>query len=684
MKKNKYANGGYTPKLDSSILSQSPNATSFVNNLDTISKSQSVNTSSIGGSSGGPGIGGYAQMGSTAIELFGGMAQDLSGKKHKEVANIIEQSATDNLINNTSAIHGINTNDSMMDVFKQDWGMDGHTIKKKSAIQAVGDNLMSSAKGAAAGAAAGPWGALIGGIVGGVTDLVGQIGGNAQRKKAQKRIDSATDRYNNMMNATLNKQLSVVDSKNDKLAMSNMFEFGGFIPMASMAIESDLMNKSLAIQNLSALNKGKAAGIPASPKLFKEGGLMPSTDLFAALPDATNKSHGSIFDLGLPNTVGAGGSHTGNPNGGVQVGVDPNGVPNLVEENEVIYNDYVFSNSLSLDDVNAKNNTLNKKYIGKTYADIARELNKEAEQKPNDPIVKATLEDALNRLMVAQEEERAVSEIAEMNKESNMFASGGQLDKWLQAAPIVGSAVQAGTDMAGITNRNDYSHINDIDDPASTPLISPERIGNYMQYTPLDKDYYLNRQAAQTAATRAAMMNASNGNRGALVNSLLAVDMQGNLAAGQLARQAVESDINQKMQVANFNRATNMFNSQQEMQAAAQNSSTRRYDNQIKMQMEMNKANMKQQVDNMASAARSNNLSTFLNNIGNYGRERIAMNAINSNPGLYYKWNEDGSITYKNGYENLPAEQKAIVNQNIEATRAGNMKKCGGKLKIKA
>jgi hypothetical protein len=44
-----------------------------------------------------------------------------------------------------------------------------------------------------------------------------------------------------------------------------------------------------------------------------------------------------------------GGSHEQNPNGGIKVGMGSNGKPNLVEEGETKWNDYIFSNSIDLD-----------------------------------------------------------------------------------------------------------------------------------------------------------------------------------------------------------------------------------------------------------------------------------------------------------------------------------------------
>jgi hypothetical protein len=53
------------------------------------------------------------------------------------------------------------------------------------------------------------------------------------------------------------------------------------------------------------------------------------------------------FDNGV-RVIKEGGTHEENPHQGVQQGIAPDGLPNLVEEGEVIYNDFVYSDRLKL------------------------------------------------------------------------------------------------------------------------------------------------------------------------------------------------------------------------------------------------------------------------------------------------------------------------------------------------
>ena len=65
--------------------------------------------------------------------------------------------------------------------------------------------------------------------------------------------------------------------------------------------------------------------------IFNRGGIM--------------HQHGGDFSNGLI-FIDNGGTHEQNPFEGVQMGIDAQGIPNMVEEGEVVWNDYVFSNRL--------------------------------------------------------------------------------------------------------------------------------------------------------------------------------------------------------------------------------------------------------------------------------------------------------------------------------------------------
>ena len=97
-----------------------------------------------------------------------------------------------------------------------------------------------------------------------------------------------------------------------------------------------------------------------------------------------------------------GGTHEQNPFGGVFQGIAMDGADNLVEEGEVIYDDYVYSARLKVPEADKKLLGL-KKDKDYTYAEAADILQKESEERPNDPISKANLDDMMGRLQVSQE-----------------------------------------------------------------------------------------------------------------------------------------------------------------------------------------------------------------------------------------------------------------------------------------
>ena len=132
--------------------------------------------------------------------------------------------------------------------------------------------------------------------------------------------------------------------------------------------------------------------------LYGEGG-----NLYSNVPDS--QTHGTDFSNGMT-LINKGGTHEQNPLDGVQMGVDAQGVPNLVEEGEVIFNDYVFSNRLHPSEKELEEANLPKRYKGHTFALIAEDMGKESSERPNDPISKRGLEDSMMKLAMVQEAQR--------------------------------------------------------------------------------------------------------------------------------------------------------------------------------------------------------------------------------------------------------------------------------------
>lgn len=138
-------------------------------------------------------------------------------------------------------------------------------------------------------------------------------------------------------------------------------------------------------------------------------------------------TNGGDFSNGLI-IIGNGGTHEENPMEGVQMGMDAQGIPNLVEEGEVIFNDYVFSDRMKVPKaIRSKYKLREKKGI--TFADVAKRISKESEERPNDPISQNGLKAMLGELATVQEDERFKNQMKDpefRQQAMNQLAMQGQ------------------------------------------------------------------------------------------------------------------------------------------------------------------------------------------------------------------------------------------------------------------
>ena len=128
-------------------------------------------------------------------------------------------------------------------------------------------------------------------------------------------------------------------------------------------------------------------------------------------------TNGGDFSTGLM-FIDEGGTHESNPYEGVPMGVAPDGKPNLVEEGEAIYNDYVFSNRLTVPKA-IRNKYKLRGTKDLTFADAVKQISKNATERPNDPISQETLHEIMSDLAQTQEGVR------EEAHEGNRFDTGG-------------------------------------------------------------------------------------------------------------------------------------------------------------------------------------------------------------------------------------------------------------------
>lgn len=142
-------------------------------------------------------------------------------------------------------------------------------------------------------------------------------------------------------------------------------------------------------------------------------------------------AHGGDYPTGF-NEFNEGDSHERNINGGVPQGIDSNGVPNLVEEGETKWDNYIFSKRLKIPKGFSKAYDLGN-VDKRSYADASKSLSKESKERPFDPISKRGRDAMLSRLQQAQEAQKyidkadeAMNEIFDLNEISDLlYAEGG-------------------------------------------------------------------------------------------------------------------------------------------------------------------------------------------------------------------------------------------------------------------
>lgn len=655
-------------------------------------------------------------------------------------------------------------------------------------------------------------------------------------KRKYKALKKQQDIARNRALTSYENAAEAADTQSDLNAMASFAAFGGPLGIwggyGSGAIGYELAKENLGIKALNAANKGRLTSLPnsfESPELntFAEGGkihIKPSKrGTFTAAAKRHGKSvqsfasqvlankenyspamvkkanfarnaakwhsfggdlntHGADFTNGQI-IVGNGGTHEENPMEGVPMGMDAEGNPNLVEQGEVIFNDYVFSNRLFADGGLLESFNLPKSYDGHSFAAIAEKLGDESKERPNDPISKRGLMSSMSRLQQAQE---TVRQQTQEGQEGVQYAHGGRMGtlfdgfgqypnhlftidddnvpegtmfdpisnryvftgyqdsdvkpldfgpgitlsgEWvkepkymaraaakragydvgsslddynknpikapekkksaasklldatnLRYAPVVGAAIGLGQNLF---SRPDYTSANTILEAANqagnyTP-IGYTPIGNYLQYRPFDRNFYLNKLNAQAGATRRAIMNTTSPSRNA---TLLAADYNAQGRLGDLARQAEEYNLAQRQAIETFNRGTNQANAEMGLKAAMANQEAALKSRSSRLSGIAQAMAVRDAVDARRGASMSANLTNFFNSLGDIGREEYSRNMIMSNPALYYSIDSRGNVTYKNGYETLSEAEKKEVRD--AANKAKKKKKAkGGYLTIK-
>ena len=507
--------------------------------------------------------------------------------------------------------------------------------------------------------------------------------GNVQKSQVGK--DGWFSSKAKNLTAKLNKQRQAVNSVNDEkinLALEGADEMQDLDLLANFAAYGGQLFKDGGGIHIKKANRGKFTeycGGKVTSECIARGKRSSSPAVRKRATFAQNargwhhsfggwlNTQGGDFSNGIT-MIGNGGTHEQNPFEGVQMGLDPQGVPNLVEEGEVVFNDYVFSNRLKVPKKDRKRLRLKEG----TFADAAEKLQKESAERPNDSISRRGLEASMNRLAGIQEgvrERKSGNKFAEGGKKMSRAAAkraGYDVDQktytdidipqeetglaptWMRYAPAVGSALGVFSDAIGLTNTPDYAPAEMIGG-AITPVkpVGARQINNRLTYKPLDTNYELNKLDANQAAQRRALINTSGGNRATAAANLIAANANYGNQMGDLHRQAELYNQQQRQQVEGFNRGTNQFNAEAQMRADLAKAQQAQHMNELRLKQKSAQAQMYDTANMRSSMGRAANLTNLFENIGGIGQENFSRNMITSNPALLYDLDSSGRVQYK-------------------------------------
>ena len=393
-------------------------------------------------------------------------------------------------------------------------------------------------------------------------------------------------------------------------------------------------------------------------------------------------SNGLVF-------INEGGRHEDNPLGGVPVGMDSNFTPNLVEEGEIIWNDYVFSNRLKPTKKQLETIGFDTKYEGYTFAKIVEDVQKVSAENPLDKISTDTLNENLMYLMTMQEEIRMKKEAKKNSK--NMFPFGGDLDyieeditdespedfdffwgaaktpeqrlaimeldptnayqkpkqsdklPW-QSALRYASPLTHGITLLSNLKKPDYSNADKIESAArEIPGGSFTPIGDYLDLQEIDRNLLVNPILANAAANRRAIQNQGL-NAGQAIAGLAANNYNTNNAIGNALIQGIQANNQIKSAEAQFNRGTNQANAQMGLQALAMDQ--QRAQNILNATVQAGQ--LRDQLDAIRSQAISSSLTGIADDLGSIGREfmdRDLMEKLISNGALKWSSKNGGMLT---------------------------------------
>lgn len=252
-------------------------------------------------------------------------------------------------------------------------------------------------------------------IMGGIGNLFNKAFGNNNQAINQRnaRIQQAYKQAANISN--INNYDDMANASIDTGFSANRGDYGWFKGKDyRKAVQADIASKDYL-----------ASVIPNTANKINIQNELNLKQNYASFGGNLNTA-GANFTTGMKH-INTGDTHENNPYEGVPMGVDPQGTPNLVEEGETIYNDYVFSDRLKVPKQKIKKGQTKftqeekvlHKYEGKTYADAAKKAEKDSgvDERPNDNIAKKGFETILEILAQSQEQQRAEEDKEKMQQQ---------------------------------------------------------------------------------------------------------------------------------------------------------------------------------------------------------------------------------------------------------------------------
>lgn len=256
----------------------------------------------------------------------------------------------------------------------------------------------------------GPWGAIIGGGAKVVGGLVNAAFGTKVDQEKLNAANQGTNYLNNFRSTA--SYFDDIQGPQTQLAVEDAYKGGWFSKGKARKRNAALREQRLLAQSFA--NRSVENNI----ENIADEQMDTMLANYAAFGGPLH-THGADWTNGIT-VIGNGGSHESSPFEGVPMGIAPDGQSNLVEEGEVIFNNYVFSNRLKVPKaVREKYKLRGQKDM--TFADAAKKVQKESEERPNDPISQKGLEAVMYRLMGEQE-------VLRQRKQDRQYAEGGSIN----------------------------------------------------------------------------------------------------------------------------------------------------------------------------------------------------------------------------------------------------------------